>query len=69
MRDIQQEERSRSINSLDMGHEKAKQAEIVSKIQVLRTGWMRSRVQNGDWSRRNKLEAGVGRHAGLNLNL
>lgn len=52
-----------------MGHEKAKQAQMLSKIQVLRTGWMRSHVQNGDWSRRNKQEAGLERNAGLNLNL
>lgn len=36
------------------------QAEMVPRILVLETGWMKSHVQNGDWSRRDKLGTGIG---------
>lgn len=54
---------------MEMGAEREKQAEVVPRIVILETGKMKSRVQNGDWSRRHKLGAGLGEDIGLNLDL
>lgn len=52
-----------------MGDEGEKQAEMVLRVVILETGNTKSRVENGDWSRRNKLRAGMGEDMGLNLDL
>lgn len=44
------------------------QAEMVPKILVLETGWMKIHVQNGDWGRM-RLGAPLGEDAGVSLDL
>lgn len=54
---------------MDRRDGREKQAEMVLGIVILETGKMKSRVQNGDWSRRNKLGAGMGVDKRLNLGM
>lgn len=69
MTGIQWAERSGSVNGLDMDDEREWQVGIVPRIVVPNPGWMRSCVQNEDWSRREKLGAGIEEWGDVGLNL